>query len=849
MNTAASNKLPIDAALGQIHAALGRQRLVILQAPPGTGKTTRVPPSLIGQPWLDDRRILLLEPRRVAARAAASRMADALGESVGDTIGLRTRDDTRRSNSTRVEVVTEGVLTRMLLADPGLADVGAIIFDEFHERSIHADTALAFSRETCEALRPDLRLLIMSATLDVDALATRLRTDAIIRVEAETHAVTTTYRPAEPGLDRHAHVVSVVLETVNASEHRGDILVFLPGANLISRVDRELRTRLGSRIGHDLVVTPLHGSLDSAAQDRALKVDSEGRRKIILSTPLAETSVTIDGVATVIDGGQRRRPELDLGRGMSRLRTVTASRAAADQRRGRAGRQQPGSCIRLWAEAEQQLRPAEEPPEILISDLTSLALQVAAWGAREPAELAWLDQPPTVAYDAARFVLRDLGAIDDANRVTPHGHELLSLGVEPRLAHMLRRGRELEIDGVAGALRTACHLAAALSDRDLLRGRDRPADLRARLEVMLGRPTPSTDRAARDAALRSVRRWERRLSKGLEGEPGNVDPDLAGLLVSLAFPERIAQRRKNIGGYLLAAGAGVGIDSSDGLAREPWLAIAETDGVGSDARIRSAVPISLDEIEEHHGNRISEVAHGGWDRRVRDVVFERQTRLGAIIVARRPETNVNPEMVNQGLIAGLRREGLGLLNWTKADERYRSRLDFVHQLDPTAWPAVDDQSLVDNAETWLGPSLAGVQRRKDLEQIRVRDALSNLLDWRKGRELDELAPTHLDVPSGSRLPIDYSADGGPALAVRLQEVFGLTESPTVGRGDIAVVLQLLSPAHRPVQVTSDLASFWSDGYHEVRKDLRGRYPKHSWPDDPTTATATSKARRRPQRGS
>lgn len=836
-------RLPVDDALPRLHDALGRQTIVVLQAPPGTGKTTRVPPSLLDQPWLEHDRVVVLEPRRVAARAAAQRMAGERGEKVGQTIGLRTRNDTRVGSSTRVEVVTEGVLTRMLLADPSLDGVGAVVFDEFHERSLHADTALAFVRETQSALRPDLRLVLMSATLDAHALATRLRTDAVVAVVATTHPVDVVHRPPAPGENVETAAVGAVVAVIDDASHVGDVLVFLPGAGAINRVERDLRRRLRARIGHDIAITPLHGSLPAAQQDAALRPDPDGRRKVILSTPIAETSVTIDGVATVVDAGLRRRPEIDHGRGMSRLRTVTASRAAADQRAGRAGRQRPGTCVRLWAAVDDQHRPPDEPAEIDTADLTGLALDLAVWGAADPTGLPWLDPPPPIPIGEARATLQTLGAIDSDHRVTPHGRAMHALGAEPRLAHLMVSSVELEHEQ-PGAIATATALAALLADRDILRGRDRPVDLRRRLDVLAGaHRAGQTDRQAISQAEAAATRWRRMLDSASTGAT-EIDTDLAGVLVSLAFPDRIARRREEVGSFLLASGAGVRVSPDDDLARHDWLAVAETDGVGADARVVTAAPLLLSDVETHHSHRMREADHGGWDRRANDAVFERRTQLGALVVHRRPAPAPDREAVVDALLLGVRRQGLRLLAWDDAATRFRDRLSFAHGIEPGDWPGVDDRALLDDLESWLGPHLSASSRRRDVEALDVAKALESMLDWRHRKELDRLVPTHAVVPSGSRLPIDYGAEGGPVLAVRLQEVFGLAETPTVFGGRVPLVLHLLSPAHRPVQVTVDLASFWADGYAEVRKELRGRYPKHHWPDDPTTAPPTNRAKRR-----
>ncbi|GJM36728.1 MAG: ATP-dependent helicase HrpB [Acidimicrobiales bacterium] len=819
-------ELPVDAALPRVNEILAANRIVVLESPPGTGKTTRVPPSLVDSNWLAGQRVLMLEPRRVAARAAAERIAADLGSQVGDVVGVRTRFDTRIGPATRLEVVTEGVLSRMLIDDPALEGVGAVIFDEFHERSIHADTALAFTRETRSALRPDLRLVLMSATIDGDSIAAQLGEAEIVRVESPLHPVQTSYRVPAPGRSSADDTADAIVEAVSA--HAGDVLVFLAGVGDINRTARAL----GKRLPEGVTITPLHGSLPPSEQDRALRPAAKGVRKVVLSTPIAETSVTIDGVRIVIDTGRRRRPETDIGRGMSRLRTVNASQAATDQRRGRAGRQGPGICIRLWPEVEQGRRRVDEPPEILTADLTSLALQIAAWGAIEAHEIPFVDPPPAAALAAARGILTTLGALDDDRRMTAHGREMVALGAEPRLAHMMIRGHQIGLGG------TACDLAAVLADRDLLTGRTRPTDLRLRVEA-LDRGGRGIEEGRRQRARDLARRWRRRL-----GATGPADLEKVGAVVSLAYPDRLAQRRADAGSFLLASGAGVATPADDGLAQESYLAVAETDGMGADARIITAAPIDRDELEALHADRIEELVRGEWDRRSRDVAFERQERLGALVLRRSPDDRPDPDAVREALLAGVRREGLGLLSWSEADRRWRERLAFLHRVDQDTWPDVGDGPLTEDLETWLGPAIANARRRADLEMIDVKAALNNRLDWRQIRDVERLAPTHIAVPSGSRIPVDYSSPEGPVLAVRLQEMFGLAETPTVANGSVTLVLHLLSPAHRPVQVTSDLDSFWSDSYQAVRKELRGRYPKHEWPEDPTSAAPTSRAKRR-----
>ncbi len=822
-----STHLPVDDVLSDIAVALGEERIVLLEAPPGAGKTTRVPPSLIDLDWVDHQKIIVLEPRRVAARAAAQRMARERGEKVGDTIGLRTRADTRTGPRTRIEVVTEGVLTRMLLDDPSLDGVRVVVFDEFHERSIHADTALVFALDTIDALRPDMKLLIMSATLNTETLADRLGTNAVIRAEGRTFPVTTIYRPPAPGRDADGEVPDAVVDAL--SRYAGDVLVFMAGTRNIFDAQRSL----GRRLGNDVVITPLHGMLPADQQDLALRPDQQHRRKVILSTPIAETSVTIDGVGVVIDTGRRRQPQIDLSRGMSRLHTIDTSRASTDQRRGRAGRQAPGFCVRLWPESDQSHRRRDDIPEILTADLTQLALQIAAWGVADPTELNWIDQPPGSAFSAAQDTLVSLTAIDDNHRITEHGRRMIELGTEPRLAHLILAGVDIGMGG------TACDIAAVLSDRDLLRGRDRPIDLRARIDALRhgGR---NVDAAARARARDSAHKWRRRVG----AVDDSTDLDQVGALVSLAYPDWICKRRRDPGTFLLASGSGASVPVTDELAREPYLVVAELQGAGPDARIRIAAPISIDDIERLHQDRIEETVSGGWNRRTRDVIFEDQTKLGAIVLARSPTNKPPRESVVEALLAGVRREGLDVLGWTSSDHRFQERLSFMHHIEPDTWPDSSNDHLVEIVDEWLVPALARATSRSDLQSVDVKSALANLIGWRSRRDIDRLAPTHVVVPSGSRIPIDYSDPSAPALAVRLQEVFGLHESPAIADGDVKIVLHLLSPAHRPVQVTSDLSSFWESGYPEVRRELRGRYPKHSWPEDPTSAMPTSRTKHR-----
>ncbi|NNE73817.1 MAG: ATP-dependent helicase HrpB [Acidimicrobiales bacterium] len=824
MNPAATD-LPIDEVLGQIRDTLRHETRLVIEAPPGAGKTTRVPLALLDEPWLGEEKILLLEPRRVAARAAAARLAEGVGDAVGRTVGFRVRHDTKVSARTRIEVVTEGVLTRMLQSDPGLESVGVVIFDEFHERSLHADVGLALTLEAAEALRPDLRVVVMSATLDGRAVAAALGGATVVRSDGRQHPVQTVYRPRPGGTDIETDTTATVELALPDAD--GDLLVFLPGAGWIRRTGDLLARHLPS----SAVVTPLYGLLSPEEQDRALLPDPEGRRKIILSTDIAETSLTIDGVRLVIDSGLRRSPRFDPGSGLTRLQTISISKAAADQRRGRAGRQGPGVCYRLWSQHEHAQRPEHERPEILNADLSGLALELGLWGA-DAAELTWLDAPPPMALTDARALLRLLGALDDDDRITQHGRAMARLGADPRIAHMLLQAKALG----HGAL--ACDLAGILVNRDPLVDRS-DADLRTRLDLLSGRSRKSARWGALEAARTSSHRWRRQLHAT---ERDAIDPDAAGLVVSLAFPDRIAAARSTPGTVLLASGRGGTVTGA--LADEPLLAVAEIDGDPTRSTIYLAAPLDRADLESQHGHRFSTAETVHWDTRRGDIVAEEQTRLGAIVLTRRPLQDPDPDLVAAAVRQGLTHEGIDLLGFSEETERWRERVRFCRIHLGEEWPDVTDESLLAAADHWLAPFLGRVRRRKDLGRVDADQAVRSLLSWPQSAELDRLAPTHLEVPSGSNVRIDYADPSAPVLAVRLQEVFGLTETPRLADGRVPVVMHLLSPASRPVQVTSDLASFWASAYHEVKAELKGRYPKHHWPDDPLTAVATNRTKRR-----
>ena len=860
--------LPIDEALPALHAALTARAAAVLEAPPGAGKTTRVPPSLLDAPWLGTQRVLMLEPRRLAARSAAHFMARVRGESVGETVGYRVRGETRVSARTRIEVVTEGVLARLLSADPTLEGYGAVLFDEFHERSLQADLGLALVLET-QQVREDLRLVVMSATLDGDAVAGLLADHAgpapVIRSAGRAYPVETQYRPPRRDEWLDAAVSRVLREALDA--HDGDVLVFLPGMSEQQRV----ASRLASWVPDTVQVHVLHGSLSLADQDAALAASPPGTRKVVLSTSVAETSLTVEGVRVVVDAGLSRVARYDAAAGLTRLVTTRVSRASADQRRGRAGRVAPGVCYRLWDAQEEHGMAAATRPEILDADLSSLALELADAGIADPSQLRWLDVPRAGAFAQARELLRELGALDADGRMTAHGRQMAALPLQPRLAHLVL------VAASRGAGELGAQLAALLEERDVLRveGPARaPADLRLRIEALRHDEREVSLHGARvdRDALRRVRQAGREIatrtanggsqhnrSRG-DGsqEYGSRPTDVrsfgsgmasesgcdVGVLVALAFPDRVAQRRPGSDGrYLLRNGGGAVVTRGDALFDEPWLAIAELDGQPPEYRVARAVPISLDDIRLDVQDQLRSERGVDWDERTRSVKAVQRVRLGAITIEEKPLREVNAEQVRALWITQLTKSGASAWPWTESATRLRERLAFLHHFDRT-WPDVSDDALVNALDEWLGPYLDGLRHWTQLEQLPWHDALAALISWDRRAALDRLAPTHLEVPSGSRIAVDYGSPDAPVLAVKLQEVFGWTSTPLLLDGRVPVTLHLLSPAQRPVQVTRDLAGFWRTGYFEVRKDLRGRYPRHPWPDDPLTAEATRRAKPR-----
>ncbi len=834
--------LPIDAILPAALDALAAGGSAVVVAPPGAGKTTRLPLALLDAPWRGDGRILVLEPRRIAARAAAQQMAALLGEPVGETVGYRVRLESRVSARTRVEVVTEGILTRMVQDDPSLEGIAALCFDEFHERHLPSDLGLALALESRAVLRPDLRLVVMSATLEAAPVARLLAADHIdapvIVSEGRAYPVVTHYRPLRDGVPMARGVAQAVQRALRECD--GDALVFLPGIGELSRV----REALMESADLGATVQLLHGTLTLAEQDAVLRPREPGRR-VVLSTAIAESSVTLDGVRIVVDAGRARVPRYDPRSGMMRLETVRVSQASADQRRGRAGRTAPGVCIRLWDEATQGSLPARAIPELLESDLTPLALELACAGIADASDLRWLDAPPAGALAQGRALLHDLGAIDHAGRVTPHGRAMAALGIAPRLAHLVLMG------AARGDATLACEVAALLAERDILRrdAAEQDSDLRTRVEALRGDVRGVAD----GARVQRVRAEAKALRQSLPRElrdraPNTADDDplgQLGALVALAYPDRLARRRSGEAPrYQLRNGRGARFALPQPLGHAPFLAIADLDGDPAESRIWLASPLSETELREAAGPALVTEQVVGWDDDSDEVIAVERERIGAIILRERPLRNVDAEAVATALMESLRRRGLDALTWSDAALAMRRRLAFAHQVDPTAYPPVDDAALTASLAIWLLPALHQVRRRAELARVDLGAALLGRVEWAARARLDRLAPTHLEVPSGSRIAIDYTDPTQPLLAVKLQELFGLLETPRIGEGRSPITLHLLSPAGRPVQVTRDLASFWRSGYFEVRKDLKGRYPRHPWPDDPLAALPTRRVKPR-----
>jgi ATP-dependent helicase HrpB len=819
--------LPIDAVLDQVSRTLADSNAAVLVAPPGAGKTTRVPLALLDAPWLKNRKIIMLEPRRIAARASAERMAKTLGERVGETVGYRVRFGSKVSRATRIEVVTEGIFSRQILDDPELTGVAAVLFDEFHERSLDADMGLALARDAQVGLREDLRILVMSATLDGARVAKLLGDAPVIASEGRAFPVETRYlgRKADAPLERQmADAIAMALRA-----DPGSVLAFLPGAAEIRRT----QNFLGERI-HDasIEIVPLFGALDAAVQDRAIAPAPKGQRKVVLATSIAETSLTIEGVRIVVDSGVARVPRYEPDIGLTRLETVRASRAAVDQRRGRAGRTEPGVCYRLWDEPQTASLAAYTQPEILSADLSSLVLDLAQWGVSDPATLAFLDPPPAPALKEARSLLGELGALDADGRITAEGKSLRALALPPRLARMIVDSHRL------GAGKEAAEIAAVLTERGL--GGD-SVDLDARLDQF------RRDRSQRASSARSLtQRWASQVA-ATEGAPSEDTSPSTGVMLAFAFPDRVARNRGN-GSFVLANGRGAAVDQTSALARAPYIAVAELTGTAANGRILLAAPITQGDIELGFADQIETTDEISFDRSAMALRARRKRTLHAITLSEAP-MSLSPSAETARVLAdGLIGLGVDRLPWSKPAKQWRDRVMFLRKAEgeasKTLWPDLSDGALAAQREAWLVPALYGKTSLKDVSAGDLSDALMTLLPWELRARLEREAPTHFEAPTGTQLAIDYEAEQGPTIAVRLQELFGLNSHPSIAKGAVPLVLELLSPAHRPVQVTRDLPGFWRGSYAAVRSDLRGRYPRHPWPEDPASAMPTRRVKPR-----
>jgi ATP-dependent helicase HrpB len=815
--------LPIDAVLDDLARTLADNNAAVLVAPPGAGKTTRVPLALLDAPWVGNKKIIVLEPRRIAARASAERMAQTLGERVGDTVGYRVRFGSKVSRATRIEVVTEGIFSRQILDDPELSGVAAVLFDEFHERSLDADLGLALARDAQTGLREDLRILVMSATLDGARVAKLLGDAKVIASEGRAFPVETRYLGRKPDAPLERQMADAIAMALRADP--GSVLAFLPGAAEIRRTQNFLAERI-----HDagIEIVPLFGALDAAVQDRAIQPAPKGQRKVVLATSIAETSLTIQGVRIVVDSGVARVPRYEPDIGLTRLETVRASRAAVDQRRGRAGRTEPGVCYRLWDEPQTASLAAYTQPEILSADLSSLLLDLAQWGVSDPATLAFLDAPPTPALNEARTLLRELGALDSDGRITAEGKSLRALALPPRLARMIVDSHRL------GTGAQAADIAAILTERGL--GGD-SVDLDARLDQF------RRDRSQRASSAKQLaQRWASQVA-GTEGAPSSDDAPSTGVMLAFAFPDRVARNRGN-GSFVLANGRGASIDQTSALARAPYIAVAELTGTAANGRILLAAPIAQAELELRFADQIESADEISFDRVSMSLRGRRKRTLHAITLSEAPLALSPSGETARVLAGGLVAAGLDKLPWSKPLKQWRDRVMFLRKAEGEPWPDLSDDALAAQRENWLTPALYDKISLKDFSSGDLSDALMALLPWELRARLEREAPTHFEAPTGTMLAIDYEAEQGPTIAVRLQELFGLNTHPSIAKGAVPLVLELLSPAHRPVQVTRDLPGFWRGSYAAVRSDLRGRYPRHPWPEDPASAMPTRRVKPR-----
>ena len=828
------SSLPIDDVLPEIISGLEKSCSLVLHAPPGAGKTTCVPLHIFKQSkWLNNQRIVMLEPRRLAARAAATRMAQLLGEAVGKTVGYRTRLDTCVTESTKIEVVTEGVLTRMIQTDPELDGIGCIIFDEYHERSLNTDLGLAFTLDVQASLREDLRLVIMSATLDVDQLLILLGDVPVVSSAGRSFPVDVNYLGS---VERD--MVDGCVKAINKAltDEHGSVLVFLPGEREIKQVAAALSHQA---VEKNVIVAPLYGSLSREEQDQAILPCVQGRRKIVLATAIAETSLTIEGVRVVIDAGLMRVSRFDNSVGMSRLETLRVSKAAAEQRCGRAGRTEPGVCYRLWSREQHKGLVAFHSAEIMSADLVPLVLELAQWGVADTDALHWVDRPPQISCDRARQLLVQLGALNSKLRITEHGQAMLRLGLHPRLAHMLLHAKKIGLGSLA------CDVAALLSERDIFRRRDIGADLSYRLNAMRGDQDYKKD--CDKAVLHRVKQTANQLRSKLRVDEKKGGSSI-GLLLSMAYPDRVAQLRSGSDGrFLLSNGKGVYVDPIDVLSQEQYIVVAHQGGRGKEPRAFLAATIDKSEILKTCVDSVIQQEVYSWADNLGAVVARSETKLGALVLSEQRITDLDREKTKQVLLDEIKQSKFELLGFGEKQQQWFARVKFITSLidggDLTnrlsiPWPVLNDESLINSIDDWLGPFLDGVTNLEQLGALDKDMVLANLLSWEQQQWLEELLPTHFIAPTGTRVRIDYCQEDGPVIGVRLQELFGLSQTPAVANGLIKLKLQLLSPARRPIQITRDLPGFWSGSYTDVRKEMKGRYPKHYWPEDPLTAEPT-----------
>lgn len=818
------SKLLIEPHLESLTALLQQQPVTLLQAPPGSGKTTLVPLHLLRQPWLNGKTILMLEPRRVAARNAAGYMAKLLDQRVGEQVGYRMRLDHRIGPNTRVEVITEGMLTRKLQDDPALEDVGCLIFDEFHERTLQADLGLALALESQQLFNPALRILIMSATLNVEHLSRQLQQSVpLLNIDSEPHPLVIQYqtgKATEFSIERCLQCLKPLIQ-----QRRDSILCFLPGVGEINRIMAELAPALDEHT--DLY--PLHGGLTGNQQDQAIRPAPVGRRKIVLATDIAETSLTLDGISLVVDSGLTRKPHFNPNTGMNALITLAISQDSATQRAGRAARQGPGSCLRLWSQEYQQQLNKQIEPEILRTDLAPLLLELSCWGSSVD-QLHWLDPPPEAHLQQARQLLEQLDAIDSNGQVTALGEQMVQFGTHPRLAHMMLKAKELKLDTLG------CQLAALLSEPDLFRarqGQPAPVDLQLRLSQFRHKPQQHP------RIHQLSQRWLKQLNAG---DASSInDEELLGLLLAFAYPDRIAkQRQSGVEHYLLRNGRGASLPRGDALSKEPWLVVAELNDTQANARIRLAASVSLTELEQHFSLQISDQAETRWNQSGTQIEVRKIRRLDAITLDERPVSHPDSTLILQAMLDEIRRRGLGCLPWDKASNNLLARLrhaETYQREQQQPWPSFQEEALLEQLESWLAPYLEGVKTLKALDKLDLHSILLSRLSWEQQQFLQQQLPSHWPVPSGSNIRINYTDQTQPTLPVRIQEVYGMTETPVLLQGQLKLSIQLLSPAQRPVQLTQDLAGFWLRTYPEVRKELKGRYPKHYWPEDPRQAQA------------